>query len=452
MKRRAPRVFRKGKKRFFIINGKKHIISKTTFKNNKNLVHFVINNIIKSEKRRKSKPPQKFQQNTPEFKLSRDLEVYKRGIEKEKHEAAIQAQKEENTLLKQQAALAHPITVNNPPINFPAFPPINMPAINIPAFPAINIPPNPDIKIINQIPGKEMKQRVSKAEKLPEGLESKSEGTTKPDKKLTLSNANINEEVRKKVSNLFGIVNSRKKIYENWTNIYDKLSQTPEGKTFLNSVKAQIKPGYKLKDLQDVLSKAADKEEIAKQAIREEEEAFGKEGTGKDAKLPGKGLWDYQIDELMAPFQKYGYLSTICSDEIPKLIPEAKGKSHISFIINTLPRSSPPSEDGHWQACYIDTKRDKSVEFYDSFADEPSEQFLVDIKKLIDALQPETYLKFKVNMVIDQRANSSECGYFSMHFIIQRIEGHKFRDCTGYSDVTKSEKDIKKFEKTFGHI
>ena len=77
---------------------------------------------------------------------------------------------------------------------------------------------------------------------------------------------------------------------------------------------------------------------------------------------------------------------------------------------------------------------------------EPSSQ---DIKSLIDTMEPETYLKFKVNKVIDQRSNSYECGWFAMHFLVQMFDGKKFKDCTGYSDVTRAEREIKKFEKKF---
>lgn len=154
----------------------------------------------------------------------------------------------------------------------------------------------------------------------------------------------------------------------------------------------------------------------------------------------------------MEPFVKYGFIGCISADEIHKLIPKVRGKTQVRFIINTLPSKAPEKEVGHWQAVYIDTEHAKELCFYDSFADEPTPQIMRDIKGLIDAMGPETYLKFKINKGIDQWSNSFECGWYAMHFLVQMFEGKKFKDCTRYSDVRRAEKEIKKFEQEFPYI
>ena len=69
-----------------------------------------------------------------------------------------------------------------------------------------------------------------------------------------------------------------------------------------------------------------------------------------------------------------------------------------------------------------------------------------DIKSVISKLKADSYLKFKVNKIIDQRSNTDNCGLFAMKFIIDRYENKRFKECTGFSDVMKAEKKIRKFK------
>lgn len=109
----------------------------------------------------------------------------------------------------------------------------------------------------------------------------------------------------------------------------------------------------------------------------------------------------------------------------------------------------------HWVAIYVDTTEDKSLEYYDSFAEDPPDNFMNDIKQLIDAHKIPYYLKFKINRIKEQAENSMLCGFHAMKFLIDRFNGKPFKDCSGYSDVRKSEMKAgnmaKKYER-FGYI
>ncbi len=92
-----------------------------------------------------------------------------------------------------------------------------------------------------------------------------------------------------------------------------------------------------------------------------------------------------------------------------------------------------------------------TIEYYDSFADEPSNEVLDDLKRFLEKNNPtKQYLKLKVNHVVEQRANSANCGYFAMDFIIDRFRGKPWREATKYHEAQKGEKEIDKFKKQIG--
>ncbi|GAM28741.1 hypothetical protein SAMD00019534_119170 [Acytostelium subglobosum LB1] len=160
------------------------------------------------------------------------------------------------------------------------------------------------------------------------------------------------------------------------------------------------------------------------------------------------GLYDYEIDKLMQPYANDGFEGVIASDQLDELKP----KQHMSFIMN-LDKSSQPGS--HWVACYIDAKGDKSIEYYDSFGDDPSTDFMRRMKQLIEEIDPDVYLKFKVNRVIDQAVNTDTCGYHAMRFLLNRYRGVPFKEATGYSDVRREEKkarEMKERYKRFGYL
>jgi Ulp1 family protease len=106
----------------------------------------------------------------------------------------------------------------------------------------------------------------------------------------------------------------------------------------------------------------------------------------------------------------------------------------------------------HWVALLI-SNEDKSIEYYDSYGEDPPILLMEQIQNIMLDLAPEMYYQFKVNRVIQQRANSDTCGFFAMRFLIDRLELDKpFKGCTGWSEVMDSERNIKKFKEDFGYV
>jgi hypothetical protein len=129
-------------------------------------------------------------------------------------------------------------------------------------------------------------------------------------------------------------------------------------------------------------------------------------------------------------------VGTFAADEMARI----PIKKRMGFIINTNPRKR---GDGHWVAVWIDCNKDKSIEYYDPFGEEPSKVFMKGLKPMIDALDCDTYLKFKVNRIANQRASSSNCGLHSMAFLIRRMKGEPFVDVSGYTDFKRGAKDVR---------
>ena len=174
------------------------------------------------------------------------------------------------------------------------------------------------------------------------------------------------------------------------------------------------------------------------------EEQPKQEGTGKEE----GGLYDDQIDNVMENYKNKGFKGVYALDEIDKIPVSNK----MGVVLN-LDKSNEPGS--HWVALYIDADDDQAVEYYDSYGEDPPESLMKDIKGLIDKINPSTYLKFKINKIKQQSENSDSCGIMAMQFLIDRFNGKPFVDCTGWSEVKKSEKKAEKFKKklkAFGYI
>jgi hypothetical protein len=72
-----------------------------------------------------------------------------------------------------------------------------------------------------------------------------------------------------------------------------------------------------------------------------------------------------------------------------------------------------------------------------------------DLLDLHAIISPNELLKFKENKFIEQSANSDNCGFFSMRFLINRYKGKPFKEAKKISEVSKGEKEIKRFKKKY---
>jgi Ulp1 family protease len=145
----------------------------------------------------------------------------------------------------------------------------------------------------------------------------------------------------------------------------------------------------------------------------------------------------------MKGYEPKGFKGVFSSDQLPELTKQVSPKDDIvAVILNTDPSHK---KGKHWVSLFIDTKNDKSVEYYDSFGEDPPKLIEKDLKKLIEKLDPSTYLKYKINRIVHQRTDSDTCGYHAMMFLVSRMEGKPFKECSGYSDVMRGEKRAKQF-------
>lgn len=173
-----------------------------------------------------------------------------------------------------------------------------------------------------------------------------------------------------------------------------------------------------------------------------------KKGTGP----PDNSLYDSEINKIMDFFdaKDYGFKGVYSSDELNE-IKISPSEKRISFIMNTSPKSI---STGHWVGIYID-KEEGTLEYMDSLAQPPSDDFKMRIKKLIDKMNPTEYFVFKINKIKHQ-AQSSSCGFHSILFLLGRYEGRSFKDVSGYSIVREAEKNVQQFKEKlkqkFGYI
>ena len=166
-------------------------------------------------------------------------------------------------------------------------------------------------------------------------------------------------------------------------------------------------------------------------------------------------LSDDDIDMIMAGIPNY--LGTICRDELPKLTPAitdawSRG-STFGWIMLNLTRSQAegtdhrPSETGHWVAIAVDPDK-KSLMYYNSYAEPAPKDIRAGLKAIFDLIAPDELIKFKENGIVEQRADTNNCGWFCIRFLLDTFAGAPFTEATGF-DSAKGEAEIEEFKKKF---
>lgn len=172
----------------------------------------------------------------------------------------------------------------------------------------------------------------------------------------------------------------------------------PKSKLELTEDILKYERAQKLRGLQDVID-SLNRNEDADTIERAVLAAADKKGKGMGEE---KGLYGKQIDHIMR--EELGHRAKLwagvyASDQLLALALKLKPTGKISFIRN-LDKSDGPGT--HWVTVYINTLRDRALEYYDSFGREPTREFMAGIHDVIGAMELETYLKFKVNRIIQQ--------------------------------------------------
>lgn len=134
------------------------------------------------------------------------------------------------------------------------------------------------------------------------------------------------------------------------------------------------------------------------------------------SKLKGRALDSDDIDKLMGVYPQYH--GWCMADQVSKML--VPSKTPFGFIVNLDETGGPGS---HWCALYV-SPVEKTIEWYDSFADEIPEDILSQIE---DYTSKKKHLyKLKENAVADQDESSKRCGWFACVFLMKRFRGIPF--------------------------
>lgn len=179
-----------------------------------------------------------------------------------------------------------------------------------------------------------------------------------------------------------------------------------------------------------------DKEDELKnnpQIEEQKQEQEQEEELGNGFKNDNFGLWNYQIDKIMEPFKLF--IKTITLKELDDMIKYIYDNNILigSFILNV---------GNHWVSIYFDFKKEFVLEYYDPFGDPPDVKIIKEFKKLILNYNIEVFVKFKINNIQQQDIKSSNCGWFSMYFLIMRFNNYSFKYITKFKDIKKDEQNI----------
>jgi hypothetical protein len=239
-------------------------------------------------------------------------------------------------------------------------------------------------------------------------------------------------------SNLTGYNKPSKNTYNDAKNLYNSMKPTPPPNTTpIEELKTEEEPTIDIVRTGNI------------NTLR---------GLGAFYKLNGYG--DYENDddgifndELQEIFKDKmnKFLPVIASDKMNTLLPLVnKDTKKFGWIQNSEPSSS---MGRHWVAYFIDVPN-MEVNYYDSLVENdgiPPKKSMKGLKKIIDKIHPEYYLKFKYSTIRDQNPSSKNCGYFALKFIMDRYRNLPFKTASGYDkvyeDYGEGEKMIKRFKK-----
>ena len=97
----------------------------------------------------------------------------------------------------------------------------------------------------------------------------------------------------------------------------------------------------------------------------------------------------------------------------------------MNYVILVLFNTDPHNKPGqHWISMFINIKK-KKIFFFDSTGDKPSEEIMVLVKRIEEQglnLNPKLKFKFDSNEGIEHQYGNTECGIYSLFFIVHMLE------------------------------
>jgi hypothetical protein len=192
---------------------------------------------------------------------------------------------------------------------------------------------------------------------------------------------------------------------------------------------------------EDYINFILDKEEQLKEQQQPEQIQIQEQGNGKN--VNDFGLWNYQIDKIMAPFKLY--IKAITLDELDDMIKYIYDNKILigSFILNI---------GNHWTAIYFDFEKEFVLEYYDPFGEPPKNIIIKSFKDLILKFNIEVFVKFKINKIQQQDIKTSNCGWFTMYFLIMRYNNYTFKYITKFKDTNKDEQNIEQLKDKYDNF
>ena len=183
--------------------------------------------------------------------------------------------------------------------------------------------------------------------------------------------------------------------------------------------------------------------QLAKGTKMEEEllNSFAPESPEEWKKNPTEWLSSVDIVEVMSQYEKtykcFEFLGPSPIDyDTHKLYGECvwdelchfnlaqqikKGKTKIGIIFNTDPHNKPGE---HWISLFVNIKKGE-IFFFDSVGDKAPNQinkFVNMVKKQGDKLKTPIYFKFDQNYPVEHQYKNTECGIYSIFFIVHMLE------------------------------
>ena len=123
-----------------------------------------------------------------------------------------------------------------------------------------------------------------------------------------------------------------------------------------------------------------------------------------------------------------------------------KGKNKIGIIFNTDPHNKGGSQ---WISLFINIKKG-TIFFFDSVGTEQSEEikiFVDRIKKQGHKLNPKINFKFETNKGKEHQQGNTECGIYSLFFIIHMLQDKTSEEF--YKTHTLTDKDVQHYRKIY---
>jgi len=97
------------------------------------------------------------------------------------------------------------------------------------------------------------------------------------------------------------------------------------------------------------------------------------------------------------------------------------GKTKIGIIFNTDPHNKPGQ---HWISMFINIKK-RTIFFFDSTGDAPTKEIMALVNRIKEQglkLNPKIKFKFDSNEGIEHQYGNTECGIYSLYFIVHMLE------------------------------